>query len=212
MPGPGLTVAWTRRARGTDPAEALLRWAVAARLGREPDGLVSTRHCPRCGSTAHGRPGLRAAVTGPVPHVSLSRAAGVVAVAVSTQGPVGVDVETVEPAPGVSAVLLADGEEAVDALAVATTWVRKEALLKATGHGLSVDLRDIRVSAPDRRPALLDWRAPGRPGTPVWMSDVGLGPGLVGCVAQLGGAPQEVSLVEVGRAALVGKARRRTAG
>jgi 4'-phosphopantetheinyl transferase len=144
--------------------------------------------------------------------VSLSRAAGVVAVAVSTEGPVGVDVEAVEPAAGVSAVLLADGEAAADVLGVATTWVRKEALLKATGQGLSVDLRDIRVSAPDEPPALLDWRAPGRPATPVWMRDVEPGPGLVGCVAQLGEEPPEVSLVEVGPAALAGAARRRTAG
>lgn len=65
-----------------------------------------TRLCPRCGSTAHGRPRMRGA------HLSLSYTEGLVLVARSDV-PVGVDVQPGEP-----------------------DWARTEAILKCTGDGL----------------------------------------------------------------------------
>jgi 4'-phosphopantetheinyl transferase len=41
-------------------------------------------------------------------------------------------------------------------------WVRKEAVLKMTGHGLLVDPSHLEVSPPDEPPRLLAWEGPGR--------------------------------------------------
>jgi len=71
------------------------------------------RVCPACGSDRHGRP---VAVGSPA-HLSISYADGLVAVAWSYDGPVGIDVERD---------LAGDRQE----------WTRVEALLKATGEGL----------------------------------------------------------------------------
>ncbi|WP_205473985.1 4'-phosphopantetheinyl transferase superfamily protein [Nocardioides sp. SYSU D00038] len=68
------------------------------------------RLCPRCGGSDHGRP----VVPGrPDLHLSLTYAGGLAAVAWSTTGPVGIDVE-----PGAD-----------------LAWTRREALLKAAGTG-----------------------------------------------------------------------------
>jgi hypothetical protein len=71
--------------------------ATAHQLLRDELGVGSvTRLCPRCGSSAHGRP-LVVAGSGPAPFVSLSYATGLVAVAWSTAGPVGIDIEDAGP-------------------------------------------------------------------------------------------------------------------
>jgi phosphopantetheinyl transferase len=65
--------------------------ALAHAVLREELGAVSVgRLCPRCGSAEHGRPYV--VTEGAAPQVSLSYAAGLVAVAWA-DGPVGVDVE-----------------------------------------------------------------------------------------------------------------------
>lgn len=93
---------------------ALLRVAVAAHLGVAPGEVTVDRECPECGGP-HGAP----RITGPgavTPWVSVSHSGLLVAVAVSADGPVGVDVQRVSD--------LADpgtGRE----------WVQREALLKA---------------------------------------------------------------------------------
>jgi len=62
---------------------------------RDELGATSVgRLCPRCGSADHGRPYV--VTPGPPPHVSLSYAEGLVAVAWS-RGPVGIDVEDAGP-------------------------------------------------------------------------------------------------------------------
>ena len=38
-------------------------------------------------------------------------------------------------------------------------WARKEAVLKATGHGLVVDPAEVLVSGPLNPPALVGWQA-----------------------------------------------------
>ena len=52
------------------------------------------RLCPRCGSAGHGRPYV--VTEGPAPRVSISYAAGLVAVAWA-EGPVGIDIEDAGP-------------------------------------------------------------------------------------------------------------------
>lgn len=183
-----------------ETADRLLRDVVAAHSGADADAVLVTRSCPRCGSSEHGRPvatlpGARA------PWVSLSRSDGVLVAAASDAGPVGVDVERVEAArlAAVSPVLLHPDEHAATPTQVAVTWVRKESLLKATGDGLQVDPRLVRLSAPDAPPALLAWLAP-RPPTHVTMRDLET-EGYVGALTVLGGPSPRVTLRWAGLAA-----------
>ena len=120
-PGPGSTTVTAR----TD--QAMLRRLGEEILTAETGATRIVRVCPRCGSDGHGRP----TAIGSSAMVSIAYAAGLVAVAWSWTGPVGIDVE-------------ADGppvEEFGDRL----SWTRTEALLKATGEGLRRDPHDLPV-------------------------------------------------------------------
>lgn len=103
-----------RFAHGSEDAATLL----AGLLG-EP---VEIGHaCPACGSSAHGRPFLKARRD---LSVSIAHAAELTLVGVAASGRLGVDLERSDsvPPPGYAGI-----EE----------WVRAEAYLKATGQGLS---------------------------------------------------------------------------
>ncbi|GAA5105835.1 hypothetical protein GCM10023339_02110 [Alloalcanivorax gelatiniphagus] len=106
------------------------------------DVVNSGRLCPRCGSSRHGRPWLRA--YGIAHHVSLSRSGGHV-VTVIADAPVGVDVESVaDVARGWDPTLvLAPGEVADTDEERARTWSRKEAVLKQRGTGLLTPMTDV---------------------------------------------------------------------
>lgn len=186
-----VVVAWMRSPDNHERGDTLLARTVASVFGVSPGDVVLSRLCPSCVSSSHGRPvvlglGIR------TPFASLARADGLVVVAVSIGGPVGVDVERGD-APdfcGFEQVALHERERAKTVLDRATVWTRKEALLKATGHGLSVDPRLLEMSAPADPPQLLHWAAPDPPAG-VWMATLALDPQFVACVAVLGvEAPQ----------------------
>jgi 4'-phosphopantetheinyl transferase len=67
-----------------------------------------------------------------------------------------------------------------------TYWTRKEAILKATGDGLLVDLGTITVSEPSAPPALLRWDNRPDPPLPVHLEPLDPGPGYQAHVAMLG--------------------------
>jgi 4'-phosphopantetheinyl transferase len=167
-----VTVVWTRAAE----AGALLRTEVARVLGTSPEGVQVSRSCLRCGSSDHGRPVVLGKGATRAPYVSLSRAGEIVVVAVSCSAPVGVDVERHDAArfAGFDDVALHPHEIAPTIEARATTWVRKESLLKATGDALHLDPRLVRLSDPDLPPELVEWSAPNPPAEPVWMQDLDL--------------------------------------
>lgn len=171
---------------------ALLRAAVASTLGCHASDVVLTARCPECGGE-HGAVTVEAPGT-PIgaPHVSLTRAGPLIGVALSHGGPVGIDVESVAAvsAAPVADVALSPTELAAHRtthprgrdLALARSWARTEAALKAAGHGLRVD------------PALVDTRTtvahvpgPGgtahRAGRTVLLADLPLGPYVAGAVA-----------------------------
>ena len=102
-----------------------------------------TAVCGTCGGP-HGRPVL---LDDSGRHVSVSHTAGLVAVAVSADGPVGVDVERPDATgfDGFAALALAAGEQADDDAARARLWTAKEAVRKATGEGLSTPLNALRL-------------------------------------------------------------------
>lgn len=127
--------------------------------------LRIVRACRSCGSSLHGRPEVVGA-HGPQLHVSLSRAGGLAVVAVCDAGPVGVDAELT------SSTRRGWGPDV-------QTWVRKESVLKATGHGLAVDPDLVVVSAPGAAAALVDWRSPEPLGAAAWMFDLPCPAGFV---------------------------------
>lgn len=161
--------------------------------GRSSPDLRLTHLCPACGSPEHGRPVLCVdGEPGRGPSVSVSRAGRLTVVAVSGAGPVGVDVEADRAAdfPGFDRVALHPREHSTADDTV--VWVRKESVLKATGHGLRVEPSRLRVTAADEPPALVEWDGPGAPPT-AWMYDVETAPGHVAAVTVL--APRRPVLV-----------------
>ena len=129
--GPGVTVCWHRAATDADVA---LRAHVATVVKVRPDEVDVGRLCGRCGSPEHGRPWASHGV-----HVSLARSGPYLVTAVSTTGPVGVDVEherDVERAWDDLAPLLDPGPRQ-ESCHRAALWCRREAALKRAGTGFS---------------------------------------------------------------------------
>ncbi|TXN32690.1 4'-phosphopantetheinyl transferase family protein [Lacisediminihabitans profunda] len=155
-------------------AHAVLRLVLGSVLAVEP-ALVSFRRgaCPACGGP-HGRPQL---AHPPGPEFSLSRTGAWVAVAVREGAAVGVDIEVRRSDAALAPLerdILAAGEAVTgDILDV---WVRKEALLKATGLGLSREMSTVHLL-----PRAGGWLEAGTPGMVV--RDLVAGPTLGGAIA-----------------------------
>lgn len=151
-------------------AHALARRVLGTRLGADPAGLELGRTC-RCGAP-HGKP--RLAARPDAPGFSLTHSGALVAVALA-DGPVGVDVEqhrTLTDPAGLARHALSPAERRAGTPGPAgflVTWARKEALLKATGDGLSRPMATITLSAPGTPARVLDW--PDADG-PWWVADV----------------------------------------
>jgi len=108
-------------------------------------------------------------------NLSISYAEDLTLVALTQAGAVGVDVERVEATVSFTdfdAVVAHEQERGTEIHSRTITWVRKESLLKATGRGLTVDPRQIQLTAPDEPPDLMAWSASDPPAGPVWMQDV----------------------------------------
>ncbi len=165
----------------------MLRLELARWLRARPD-LVEVGHaCAQCGAADHG-----ALVAPSGVWASLSRAPGLVVVAISDAGPVGVDVEAVGAAcfPGFDDVALHPGESADTAWERTQVWVRKEAVLKALGLGLRVDPRRLRVSTPREQAAVLAWDdADVAPSGRVRLDDVEVGSKYQAAVAVIAPLP-----------------------
>ncbi|HYO86259.1 MAG TPA: 4'-phosphopantetheinyl transferase superfamily protein [Dermatophilaceae bacterium] len=187
-------------------AHALMRLVLADHTGIEPGQQRFTRTCRICGGP-HGKPKLvpGGAWTGlVVPHVSLSYAGNRVLVALSYAEELGVDVDrwAATAFPGFSALALTEAEAAEliafrpqDRTAAKTVWwVRKEAALKATGHGLRVDTASLRVTPPDQPPRLLAWDDAEVPAPTLTMADLPVEGQYAAAVAVLGEHDLEVRM------------------
>ena len=116
----------------------------------------------------------------------MSHSGDVVAVAITAAGRVGVDVEIVKWFSdfGLIATVCTDAEQAfvqtpADLYAY---WTRKEAVLKATGEGMQLDMTDVLVAPPASAPRLLHLAGAGNP--PCVMADLTTD-GYAGAVAVL---------------------------
>lgn len=200
-----LSVVWVRSG---DPsaADRLARAEVASSCGIPVEAVSIGRLCVRCGSGGHGRPVVRSVPAQASPAVSLARAPGVVLVSVRFGASVGVDVERVDAFNDdlVADVLLHPRESAVEPAALATTWVRKEALLKTTGQGLAIDPSSVWLSAPDAAPRILGWPQQVRGEVPTWVMDLRLGPELRAAAAGTGCVPDKVKIRQADPGELLG--------
>ncbi len=143
---------WSRYRRRDDRdrftlGSAVVRSLVAALDGTTPQQVTLDRTCPRCGEqhgpvTTPGR-GWRCSVShsGPIAVAAV--------VAASAASAVGVDLETrcppewVDLLPGV---LATDEDPPADEHAFLVLWVRKEAVVKAYGDGLSRPMSSFSIS------------------------------------------------------------------
>jgi 4'-phosphopantetheinyl transferase len=170
---------------------ALLRLVAGPLLDVAPEGVGVDRRCQSCGRP-HGKPSL-----GPGgPHVSVSHSGDYVGVAVCPDAPVGVDVEHAGRRTDYQALIPhilgpAEAPAAVDEAAFLRYWVRKEAVVKATGDGLSAGLREVTVTPPGEPASLLGY--PGRPGLRAQLRDLAGRPGHPAALAVLTDLPLEVT-------------------
>ena len=171
---------------------AVLRLAVHHLTGEKSSRVVVNRRCRRCGGP-HGRPEL----PGRGLFASISHAGDWVTVGLTGAGPVGVDIEPrgggpyrwlVDQMAGAEEASAIRGDD--DALVV---WTRKEAVLKATGEGLTTPLREVVVAPPSAGAALV--RHGSRPDLSCQLTDMTLGDGYAGAVAIL--TATEVTVREV---------------
>jgi len=167
-------------------ARAFLRGVLARCLGADAAAL-------RFGATAHGKPHLTAPATSL--HFNLAHSGGVALLAVTGDGPVGVDVERVradldldgiarrffrpEEAAALAALSPAQRTEAFFAV-----WTRKEALLKALGKGIAGGVDRYGVTVAPEAPARVI-AAAGGPGEAArwWVADLAAGSGYRAAVA-----------------------------
>ena len=134
---------YVREATGPDD-RSLLADAISETSGCDSSAVEIEYRCLRCGSVGHGKPH----VVEPAGYfVSLSRSAGLVAVAVTDGAPVGIDITRIDAVAraDVSAVLRHSDDDAVTPIEIARSWAAKEAVLKATGWGLHIDPSELAV-------------------------------------------------------------------
>ncbi|MFB9546644.1 4'-phosphopantetheinyl transferase family protein [Micromonospora sagamiensis] len=156
-----------RHRRQSTLGAVLLRLVVAHHRGVPADRVRVVRECPACAGP-HGRPRL----PGHRLSVSVSHSGRRVVVAVAGRGEIGVDVER----------LGADHPSTELA-----QWCRRESVVKATGDGLRVRIRDVRISPPSDPPRLLGY--PGRPGLRARLWDLRPGPGYLAAATLVTPAP-----------------------
>ncbi|WP_448623631.1 4'-phosphopantetheinyl transferase family protein [Geodermatophilus sp. URMC 64] len=195
--------------RRATAALAVLRTVLGIHLEQPPAALEIDRRCRVCGGD-HGKPWLPAA---PDVHFSVSHSGSCVAVAIHRGAAVGVDVEKVErfevaEPETLAEDVLAPEEQAelarypVDERSVAFTtyWSRKEAVLKATGDGVTGSLADLVVTPPSAPPAVLRW-----PGAAVSLHALRAPADHVAALAVVGAGP--VRIDELDARQLLGSAQ-----
>jgi 4'-phosphopantetheinyl transferase len=159
---------------------AVTRLVLGELLDIPPARVPLTRACRDCGEP-HGPP----VVSGGRPYLSVSHSGDWVAVALSSGGPVGVDVEdsSRQLDEAIGRHVLASAESAVAGAGIFSYWTRKEAIVKATGEGLRAPMTEITVSPPAEPPRLLAWSGRAHFVDRITMHPLDPGPGYAACLA-----------------------------
>lgn len=167
----------------------LIRTVASIRMGVEPEEVVLDSSCFDCGKP-HGKPRV---VAEGAPEVSISHSGDRVALAVTKGAPVGVDVEEVRAAEVDDLANITFSAAEIDTFravpaaerrgAFFTYWARKEAVLKATGKGMSIVMSKLTLTGYDEPPQVLDSAAPEVDVASVHMADLDAGPSYRACVA-----------------------------
>ncbi|MBP2457297.1 4'-phosphopantetheinyl transferase [Clavibacter michiganensis] len=151
----------------TAAGRAALRALAAELVGADPADVTVRARCATCGGP-HGRPVLGGSRALDGLHASVAHAGHAVVVAVSADGPIGIDAEP-------------RGREAPPGMTLAG-WVRVEAVLKADGRGLAVDPARVRFA--DDAHGIVAWIEGEAARYRVAEAD--LGPDLLAAVARRG--------------------------
>jgi 4'-phosphopantetheinyl transferase len=175
---------------------ALIRGVAAAELGKAPRDITIDSSCFDCGKP-HGKPAIAGL------EVSVSHSGAWVALAVTDAAPVGVDVEEVRDAQvdDLAGIAFSAAElvafKTVPAAdrkgAFFTYWSRKEAVVKATGKGMSVPMSKLTLTAHDEPPRVVASEAPEVDVATVHMADLAVGDGYRASVAVFGDSAPEVT-------------------
>jgi len=168
-------------------SRSFLRCLLGAKTNAAPHEVEIAVKCVSCGSDEHGKPYLPSF---PDLSFNLSHSENRVAVVVAEGHQVGVDIEAVpdQVMPALWQMLASQRErtsvrEIPDWDEQIALWVRKEALLKATGQGLAVDPRNVDVDAQGCYPSSGDLYGH------VWVEDVQVGGDYRCSVAMVGSRP-----------------------
>nr|WP_052745847.1 4'-phosphopantetheinyl transferase superfamily protein [Allosalinactinospora lopnorensis] len=187
-------------------AHALARLVCAREAGCAPDEVAFSLHCRGCArkpggrSEPHGKPRPDGPAHGL--EISLSHSGDRVALALTRGVAVGTDVERVSAERDIEGIIeyaLTGAERAaLESLPPEAHvngffgyWARKEALLKATGDGLSAGLSSISVNGPHEPAELHAWNAP-EPPEHAWLTDLDAGPDYRAALAVLAPGPLTV--------------------
>jgi 4'-phosphopantetheinyl transferase len=166
-------------------AHGALRLLLAAMLGEQPQSLTFA-------ANAYGKPGL---VPPRAVEFNMSHSGGIVLIAFAQHIPIGVDVEALRPMTERATIVqryfhpgeAADFARVPPANAEAAffrCWSRKEAVVKALGLGMSLDLHRYRVAClPGARAEVLALEGEDAPRKTWSLLDLEPGPGHVGAVA-----------------------------
>jgi 4'-phosphopantetheinyl transferase len=167
----------------------LIRGVAAVELGKQPRDIAIDSSCFDCGKP-HGKPKVDGL------EVSISHSGDWVALAVTDRSPVGVDVEEVRDAEidGLAGIAFSPAELATFTSvpqsdrkgAFFTYWSRKEAVVKATGKGMSVPMSKLTLTAHDEPPRVVASQADEVDIATVHMVDLTPGDGYRASVAVFG--------------------------
>lgn len=181
-----------------------VRLLLGGYLDVPPRSLRFGRDCKHCGGD-HGKPALRG--FGTSLDFSLTHSGDWVAIAVAA-APVGVDVQEIEERTDIAAMsrmaLSPSERDWLNGQPPERTrigffgyWARKEALLKATGHGLAIPMAKITLSPPDEPARLVQWAASAPLDSPVQLRDLTVAADYTGSVALLTAHPIQVVEAEL---------------
>lgn len=171
----------------------------ADHLGTSPSEIEFDSTCPDCGRQ-HGAP----RVPGADLNLSISHSGHRVGVVVSSGPAVGLDVEAEGRDPNDSLLSYVLNDVELDAIrdlsgparkeAFLTYWTRKEAVMKATGLGLRLPLRDLVLSRPEEPARLLACHRDGPSPESTVITDLEPGAGYRAAVAVF--SPEDVDIAE----------------